>query len=432
MPPRKKNTKTVRRREIIPSITNDNIREIVRDYLVNKNKYIPIGKWNVTRVTNMSKLFWRCTEFNDPLTDWDTHNVVDMEGMFQDAKSFNQPLNHFNTSNVYNMKTMFAGAKNFNQPLNNWDTSNVTNMRGLFGNASSFNQPLNSWNTSNVRTMAELFLGASSFNQPLNSWDTHQVTDMSYMFNEASSFNQNLSSWNTNSVTNFGNNGNPILMRNDMFSGSQMTPNHMPVFAPPMLFPPQPPPRTLPEQPLTEEQRQIATELITRHKKEKEKPPKLPTPPNEGEYPFCCVCGYKLNNIEGPSEKNGSKANDVIRVCGPNARHFIHRECAIRWKDAGLVDIAAQMGNNVHSSFSRQAKSGKCPVCVKPMENLENAPKVDDAEILRVTYNDQKAGKRGSKTKKRNKHNNRTRKQKNVFSRKNFVNKNKRCNTRRR
>ena len=40
--------------------------------------------------------------------------------MFTEARSFNQPLNNWNVSKVTDMERMFRGATSFDQPLNNW------------------------------------------------------------------------------------------------------------------------------------------------------------------------------------------------------------------------------------------------------------------------------------------------------------------------
>jgi hypothetical protein len=48
-------------------ITNDNIKTLVKNFIVNNNKLpndlqiISIGEWDVSRVTNMSQLFY-CTD----------------------------------------------------------------------------------------------------------------------------------------------------------------------------------------------------------------------------------------------------------------------------------------------------------------------------------------------------------------------------------
>jgi hypothetical protein len=140
-------------------------------------QYGHISDWNTSRVRDMSLLFSKARDFNQPLP-WDTSNVETMDSMFLEATSFNQPL-PWDTSNVRNMREMFHLATAFNQPLR-WDTSKVETMVAMFCGATSFNQPL-PWETSNVRRMEAMFLGAASFNQPLR-WDTSNVENTSLMF----------------------------------------------------------------------------------------------------------------------------------------------------------------------------------------------------------------------------------------------------------
>ncbi len=185
-------------------ITNQNIHQLVKDYLANTSGFPPIESWDVSNVTNMSRLFYDARSFNQPLDSWNVSNVTNMSWMFFGAMSFNQPLDSWNVSNVTNIENMFSGASSFNQPLN-WNVSKVTNMQGTFFGATSFNQPLNSWNVSNVTNMRNMFFEAFSFNQPLDSWVVSNVTNMGGMFFRARLFNQPLNSWNVSKVTNMKN-----------------------------------------------------------------------------------------------------------------------------------------------------------------------------------------------------------------------------------
>jgi len=214
-------------------ITNTNIRDLVRRYITSRNtlpndlRNVPIGNWDVSRVTDMSRLFESYDEFNEPLNNWDVSNVTNMEGMFRNCRNFNQPLDNWDVSNVTTMSSMFSGCVNFNQPLNNWnvsnvrlmssmflqcqrfnqplnnwDVSNVTNMSHMFGYCAQFNQPLENWNVSNVRLMPYMFANCTNFNQPLGNWNISHVLDMSNMFEECRSFNQDLSNWDISNVRN--------------------------------------------------------------------------------------------------------------------------------------------------------------------------------------------------------------------------------------
>jgi surface protein len=156
---------------------------------------------DLRRVKNMERLFYHCTQFNQPLNDWNMSNVMYMSSMFRHATSFNQPLNHWDTSSVIRMPALFSDTENFNQDISDWNTSKVEDIGGLFNNASAFNQPLNQWDVSRVKDMFITFKGAKHFNQPLNDWNTSRVTDMHAMFKNASAFNQPLDKWDTSSVT---------------------------------------------------------------------------------------------------------------------------------------------------------------------------------------------------------------------------------------
>jgi surface protein len=186
-------------------ITNKNIRELIFKYkdrrLPSDLRDIPIGDWDVSRVTDMNGLFIGYSWFNEPLGNWNVSNVTDMAYMFSGVRFFNQPLDNWNVSNVISMRRMFENANNFNQPLGNWNVGNVEYVEHMFSGAISFNQPLGNWNVANVRNMEAMFKDAKNFNQPLNNWNVSKVTNMRSMFSGAISFNQPLDNWNVTKVT---------------------------------------------------------------------------------------------------------------------------------------------------------------------------------------------------------------------------------------
>ena len=190
----------------------------------------PIGSWDVSSVTDMSSMFGRAdwfgnsaSSFNQPIGSWDVSSVTDMSSMFGSAASFNQPIGSWDVSSVTDMSSMFDRAASFNQSLDSWDVSSVTDMDGMFSYADSFNQPIGSWDVSSVTDMSSMFgradwfgNSASSFNQPIGSWDVSSVTDMGEMFARADSFNQSLDSWDVSSVTDMG----EMFARADSFNQS--------------------------------------------------------------------------------------------------------------------------------------------------------------------------------------------------------------------
>ena len=162
------------------------------------------------------------------IKDWNVSQVTDMYRLFYNKSTFNDDISNWNVSNVTSMKEVFRGASNFNQDISGWDVSNVTDMEGLFYQTSNFNQDISGWDVSNVTDMRSMFYDATAFNngdngnnqaKSLNNWDVSKVTDMSIMFKNAAAFNQDISGWNVSSVTNMDgmlevSSGTPVFNQN--------------------------------------------------------------------------------------------------------------------------------------------------------------------------------------------------------------------------
>ena len=159
-----------------------------------------LNNWNVSSATNLDYMFNKAKSFNGNIGDWNVSNVTTMNGMFRDASSFNQDIGSWNTSNVQFLSGIFQGATSFNQNINNWDVSKVQNFSSTFYGATDFNKNLNNWNVSNGTTMAYMFANTLAFNQDIGNWNVSKVTDMFNMFSKAASFNQNLGNWNVEKV----------------------------------------------------------------------------------------------------------------------------------------------------------------------------------------------------------------------------------------
>jgi len=101
-----------------------------------------ISNWNVSNVTNMSRVF-SYSKFNGDISNWDVSNVREMSAMFRDSV-FNGDISNWSVSNVTNMHSMFSKSV-FNGDISNWDVSNVTNMSYMFNN-SIFNGDISNWN----------------------------------------------------------------------------------------------------------------------------------------------------------------------------------------------------------------------------------------------------------------------------------------------
>ena len=164
--------------------TREDLDEAIKIFMEDRKLAINIfghmNTWDVSKITDMSKLFWGHKNFNEDISKWDVSNVTNMSDMFRKCTSFNQDISKWDVSNVTDMGYMFAYCTSFNQPLNNWDVSNVTNMNNMFRGCTDFNKPLNNWNVSNVTYMGGefggMFCGCTSFKHVIHIsiWKTRK------------------------------------------------------------------------------------------------------------------------------------------------------------------------------------------------------------------------------------------------------------------
>ena len=155
---------------------------------------------DLSRVTDMSRMFSGTTSFNQDISGWNVDSVTNMESMFSGATAFDQDIGGWNVDSVTNMESMFNRATSFDQDISSWNVSIVTNMESMFNRATSFDQDISSWNVSIVTNMESMFYRATSFDQDISRWNVSSVTNMASMFLSAFSFNQDISGWNVSAV----------------------------------------------------------------------------------------------------------------------------------------------------------------------------------------------------------------------------------------
>jgi surface protein len=80
------------------------------DFAAAEEQYGHISKWDVSHVTNMSRLFDGKVAFNEDIRAWDVGSVTSMGYKFGGAKSFNQPIGNWNVSKVTTMERMFLNC----------------------------------------------------------------------------------------------------------------------------------------------------------------------------------------------------------------------------------------------------------------------------------------------------------------------------------
>ena len=128
------------------SISGDFTRIFLAEDTANAEKLVSIDQWGNVRWQSMSSAFYGASNMiYIAIDEPDLSRVTDMSYMFYGASSFNGNLSGWNVSSVTRMDHMFEGAPSFNQPLNDWNVSSVTGMDGMFSRALDFSQNLGDW-----------------------------------------------------------------------------------------------------------------------------------------------------------------------------------------------------------------------------------------------------------------------------------------------
>ena len=161
-----------------------------------------VSNWDMSGVTNMSKMFFNAFAFNRDISNWDVGNVTNMAQTFRNAKVFDTDISGWNTSKVRSMNAMFFDAYVYNQPMANWDVSKVTNMADMFRNTDEFNQYLAPWETQKVTTVNQMFRYAAKFNQDISNWCMPLVSTIDTQFSANSGFRNNPEKWPVAGVCN--------------------------------------------------------------------------------------------------------------------------------------------------------------------------------------------------------------------------------------
>ncbi|MBC6410081.1 MAG: BspA family leucine-rich repeat surface protein [Ekhidna sp.] len=171
-----------------------------------------LSRWNMSNVTNMARTF-EFSVFNGDISKWDVSSVTNMTRTFKTPFPFNVDISEWDVSSVTTMEDMFNGSS-FNGDISKWNVSSVTIMEGMF-NGSSFNGDISNWNVSSVTNMSWMFVGRivflgtqistrTPFNGDISNWNVSNVTDMSWMF-RGSSFNGDISEWDISKVKSMSN-----------------------------------------------------------------------------------------------------------------------------------------------------------------------------------------------------------------------------------
>jgi surface protein len=133
--------------------------------------------------TDVSSCFKSCAEIVNIGTGWDVSSIQNFASMFEGAAKFNgSDVVNWNMGAATNISKMFYYASVFNQDIGSWDVDDVTNMLRLFNQAPNFNQDISSWDISNVTNInhflnANTAFSTANYNKLLHYWEADDPTD---------------------------------------------------------------------------------------------------------------------------------------------------------------------------------------------------------------------------------------------------------------
>lgn len=135
---------------------------------------------------------------------WNVSKVTDMSAMFYDKLLYDADLSAWDVSKVTNMNSMFAEADGLDgRVLSKWDVSRVTDMGSMFAHCYGCSPDLSMWNVSSVTDMGMMFVHTAGSYNNLGKWDVSKVVDMYGMFNKAYGSFGDLAKWDVSNVKSF-------------------------------------------------------------------------------------------------------------------------------------------------------------------------------------------------------------------------------------
>jgi len=172
------------------------VRQYCQDPLAyDDDKYGPIERWDVSRITGMNSLFTTTYNgaikvCNPDISRWNVSAVTDFYRMFN-KQNFDKDISCWDVSSGTTFDFMFMANEVFNVDIGKWDVSKGSSFLGMFLDT-PFNQDIGDWDTSNSLHFDGMFAKARAFNQDISRWDVSTGYYFSGMFEEAVTFNQPL------------------------------------------------------------------------------------------------------------------------------------------------------------------------------------------------------------------------------------------------
>ena len=90
--------------------TKEELKDIIDKRIEQEGNKVDLNDIDVSEITDMSDLF-KETNFNGDISGWDVSNVTDMYAMFYRCEEFNQDISDWDVSNVKHFNDIFYNCK---------------------------------------------------------------------------------------------------------------------------------------------------------------------------------------------------------------------------------------------------------------------------------------------------------------------------------
>lgn len=141
---------------------------------------------DLSNVKSMKNMFRVCGKLNKDLSHWDVSKVEDMSGLFYECYKFNNGGNPlaWTTTNADNMSEMFAFTHEFNQSLASFSTDKVTNMRRMFFVAKAFDQDISGFDITELVNAEQMLddsgMSTENYDKLLNAWNGYNTSNVKF------------------------------------------------------------------------------------------------------------------------------------------------------------------------------------------------------------------------------------------------------------
>ena len=144
---------------------------------------IDSAKWaEMVNALGGQNFAWSESFKGNMIIDSNVYLPQDCSYMFYNFKGELIGADKFNTSKVTLMTAMFYLASSVNPDVLTWDTSNVTDMTIMFKNAAAANPDVSNWNTSKLSGAEQMFVYSAIKKADLSKWDVSALNNSDSMF----------------------------------------------------------------------------------------------------------------------------------------------------------------------------------------------------------------------------------------------------------